>query len=196
MESTRNILNERRAQTKLIARLKGPHNGFMTIELGAVVANQTVTVQVRPRVPTQRRYLLCPPKYFTVKYSINPWMDPSKPVSTDLAVEQWTRLKQAYQGLGHTVEVIEPQPGLQPALLIEPHHHRRLVVQRPGAGVLHERIEWCVRRQRLRDDLIVIALEREVEREHDFQRIEVQGGQVQMVRRQVEHTFVLPVRVV
>jgi N-dimethylarginine dimethylaminohydrolase len=84
----------------------------MTIELGAVVANQTVTVQVRPRVPTQRRYLLCPPKYFTVEYSINPWMDPSKPVSTALAMEQWTRLTRAYLGLGHAVEVIEPEPGL------------------------------------------------------------------------------------
>lgn len=86
----------------------------MTIELGAMIANQGVTVEatVEPRVPTRRRYLMCPPRYFTVEYSINPWMDPSQPVSTSLAVEQWTALTETYERLGHTVEVIEPQPGL------------------------------------------------------------------------------------
>lgn len=86
----------------------------MTIELGAVVANQSVTVElgVEPRVPTLRRYLMCPPRYFAVEYSINPWMDPSRPVDTELAYRQWTELREAYQGLGHTVEVIDPQPGL------------------------------------------------------------------------------------
>jgi len=39
-------------------------------------------------------------------------MDPSQPVDQELAVRQWTELKETYQRLGHTVEVIEPQPGL------------------------------------------------------------------------------------
>ncbi|KAA2264945.1 amidinotransferase [Solihabitans fulvus] len=55
---------------------------------------------------------MCPPTYFTVEYSINPWMDPSKPVSTELAVAQWTELKETYERLGHKVELIDAQPGL------------------------------------------------------------------------------------
>jgi len=64
------------------------------------------------RVPTGRRYLMCPPRYYTVEYSINPWMDPSKPVDTALAMLQWTQLRDTYRRLGHDVEEIEPQPGL------------------------------------------------------------------------------------
>nr|WP_026360409.1 dimethylargininase [Amycolatopsis nigrescens] len=63
-------------------------------------------------MPTTRRYLMCPPRYFAVDYVINPWMDPSLPVDTDLAVAQWTELRDTYRRLGHTVEEIEPQPGL------------------------------------------------------------------------------------
>lgn len=64
------------------------------------------------RTPTYRHYLMCPPKYFTVEYSINPWMDPEKPVDTELAMAQWEELRKTYERLGHTVDVIEPQPGL------------------------------------------------------------------------------------
>jgi N-dimethylarginine dimethylaminohydrolase len=83
----------------------------MTIELDALTG-VTVEATVEPRVPTRRRYLMCPPRYFTVEYSINPWMDPSRPVDTDLALEQWTALKETYERHGHTVEVIEPVRGL------------------------------------------------------------------------------------
>ncbi|MEV0065446.1 dimethylargininase [Amycolatopsis sp. NPDC050768] len=64
------------------------------------------------RVPTTRRYLMCPPRFFAVDYVINPWMDPTAPVSADVAVAQWTELRDTYRRLGHTVEEIEPQPGL------------------------------------------------------------------------------------
>jgi len=64
------------------------------------------------RVPTPRTYLMCPPKYFVVEYAINPWMDPTRPVDTEVAVKQWTLLKETYQRLGHTVHEIEPQPDL------------------------------------------------------------------------------------
>ncbi|QFU94124.1 dimethylargininase [Amycolatopsis sp. YIM 10] len=64
------------------------------------------------RVPTTRRYLMCEPRYFAVEYSINPWMDPSKPASAERAVEQWRELRDTYRRLGHTVEEITPQPGL------------------------------------------------------------------------------------
>jgi N-dimethylarginine dimethylaminohydrolase len=39
-------------------------------------------------------------------------MDPSTPVNAERVREQWTALRQSYERLGHTVEVIEPQPGL------------------------------------------------------------------------------------
>jgi N-dimethylarginine dimethylaminohydrolase len=58
------------------------------------------------------RYLMCRPTYFAVDYAINPWMDPSAPVDTDLAVRQWTALRDTYRALGHTVEELDPNPGL------------------------------------------------------------------------------------
>jgi N-dimethylarginine dimethylaminohydrolase len=58
------------------------------------------------------RYLMCRPTYFAVDYTINPWMDPSTPVDTDLAIRQWTSLRDTYRALGHTVEEIDPIPGL------------------------------------------------------------------------------------
>lgn len=64
------------------------------------------------RVATARHYVMCPPRYFAVEYSINPWMDPGKPVDRDLAMAQWENLKATYERLGHTVDVVEPQPGL------------------------------------------------------------------------------------
>jgi len=82
----------------------------MSATLDAPLPSAEQIAQVR--VPTTRRYLMCPPEYFTVEYSINPWMDPERPVDTSLAVEQWTALKDTYEGLGHKVELIEPEPGL------------------------------------------------------------------------------------
>ncbi len=59
-----------------------------------------------------RTYLMCPPDYFTVEYSINPWMNPVHAIDLTLARQQWEQLRAAYLGLGHTVHVIDPQPGL------------------------------------------------------------------------------------
>jgi arginine dihydrolase len=59
-----------------------------------------------------RHYLMCRPVYYTVDYVINPWMDPTMPVDTDLAVAQWDALREVYQRLGHTVDIVEPVPGL------------------------------------------------------------------------------------
>ena len=58
------------------------------------------------------RYLMCRPTYFDVHYVINPWMDTSVPVRTDLALTQWTALRDTYRDLGHTVDEIDPIPGL------------------------------------------------------------------------------------
>ncbi|MFD7293134.1 dimethylargininase [Streptomyces sp. NPDC059897] len=64
------------------------------------------------RRATPRRYLMCPPAHFKVTYSINPWMDPAKPVDVPLAVAQWEDLVARYRALGHTVELLDPRPGL------------------------------------------------------------------------------------
>ncbi|MEU2878359.1 dimethylargininase [Streptomyces sp. NPDC007070] len=66
----------------------------------------------RPRSATPRRYLMCPPAHFTVRYSLNPWMDPAKPVDTPLAQAQWEQLREVYRSLGHTVAELAPVPGL------------------------------------------------------------------------------------
>ncbi|WP_234317595.1 dimethylargininase [Streptomyces rimosus] len=59
-----------------------------------------------------RRYLMCPPTHFKVSYSINPWMDPDKPVDLPLALAQWEVLRDRYRALGHTVEELRPRPDL------------------------------------------------------------------------------------
>lgn len=63
------------------------------------------------RTATRRRYLMCRPEHFAVSYAINPWMDPDRPVDRALALRQWERLVHVYEGLGHTVELIDPLPG-------------------------------------------------------------------------------------
>jgi N-dimethylarginine dimethylaminohydrolase len=60
------------------------------------------------RTATSRRYLMCPPAHFRVTYSINPWMDPTKPVDAALALFQWEDLRDRYRALGHTVETLDP----------------------------------------------------------------------------------------
>ncbi|GGR15581.1 dimethylargininase [Streptomyces roseolus] len=65
-----------------------------------------------PRESSPRRYLMCPPAHFKVTYSINPWMDPTKPVDLPLALAQWEDLRDRYLALGHTVELLDPDPGL------------------------------------------------------------------------------------
>jgi N-dimethylarginine dimethylaminohydrolase len=55
---------------------------------------------------------MCPPEFFAVGYAINPWMDPEAPVDVELAVKQWTGLRETLMALGHTVHVLPPGPGL------------------------------------------------------------------------------------
>ncbi|QES24849.1 amidinotransferase [Streptomyces venezuelae] len=55
---------------------------------------------------------MCPPAHFSVTYSINPWMDPTKPVDLPLALAQWEDLRDRYRSLGHTVELLTPDPAL------------------------------------------------------------------------------------
>ncbi|MEV7416138.1 dimethylargininase [Streptomyces sp. NPDC089919] len=81
------------------------------------------------RTARPRHYLMCRPSHFTVDYRINPWMDPAKPTDTDLAVLQWERLYALYQELGHTVDLVDPVPGLPD-----------MVYSANGATVLGDRV--------------------------------------------------------
>ena len=85
----------------------------MTIMTGAVLPTTgQQTAHPRPREATPRRFLMCRPEHFDVTYAINPWMDPSMPVDTALAVAQWETLRSTYEGLGHRVDLISPVEGL------------------------------------------------------------------------------------
>jgi N-dimethylarginine dimethylaminohydrolase len=59
-----------------------------------------------------RRYLMCPPTFFAVRYRINPWMRPDDPVDADRAGRQWRRLRDQLVSLGHHVDVMTPDPAL------------------------------------------------------------------------------------
>jgi N-dimethylarginine dimethylaminohydrolase len=55
---------------------------------------------------------MCPPTYFDVVYSINPWMDPNGQVDRALAIRQWSGLVEAYRSTGHRVDLLDPLPGM------------------------------------------------------------------------------------
>lgn len=64
------------------------------------------------RTASTKHLLMCPPKYFEVSYSINPWMDPTAGVDISRAHDQWSILRETYVSLGHRVDLIEPVDGL------------------------------------------------------------------------------------
>ena len=59
-----------------------------------------------------RRYVMCPPTFFAVRYSINPWMRPDDPVDVERAGRQWRRLRDQLVSLGHHVDVMTPDRAL------------------------------------------------------------------------------------
>jgi N-dimethylarginine dimethylaminohydrolase len=59
-----------------------------------------------------RHYVMTSPQFFAVDYAINPWMDTTNPVDTAVALTQWQRLYDIYRQLGHTVDLVDPVPGL------------------------------------------------------------------------------------
>ena len=66
---------------------------------------------------SQPRFLMCPPRYFAVTYSINPWMDPQAwadgaAALHETAQRQWSELQQALTAAGAAIETLGPSPGL------------------------------------------------------------------------------------
>lgn len=59
-----------------------------------------------------KHLLMCPPTYFDVEYEINAWMSLENRVDSSLAEQQWQRIKDVYEQLGHKVDLIEPVAGL------------------------------------------------------------------------------------
>lgn len=56
--------------------------------------------------------LMCPPDYFDIEYSINPWMKIGDAVDKSLAFSQWRQLIGILEGLGDEIRYIDPAPGL------------------------------------------------------------------------------------
>ncbi len=55
---------------------------------------------------------MCRPQYYGIEYEINPWMSRSRGAARDRAEAQWQALAELLRGLGVTVELLDPQPGL------------------------------------------------------------------------------------
>jgi len=95
----------------LIASIKVNIVYYMTISdvagtvTGAGLQSDVAATSQRTRTPRLRHYAMTAPAFFTVEYSINPWMDTSTPVDADLAARQWEVLRRTY-------ELVEPVAGL------------------------------------------------------------------------------------
>jgi N-dimethylarginine dimethylaminohydrolase len=76
------------------------------------VASAAPATAIAGSMPVQRHYLMCPPTYFAVRYSINPWMHPAQPVDVLAAIAQWQRLHDTLIALGHHVDVMPADPDL------------------------------------------------------------------------------------
>jgi len=61
---------------------------------------------------TPVRLLMCPPTEFAVSYEINPWMSLERRADGDRAIAQWESLRETLEGLGATIELERPEPGL------------------------------------------------------------------------------------
>jgi N-dimethylarginine dimethylaminohydrolase len=96
--------------------MRADERGSMTatyqVAAAGPVTGTIPAAQPRNRIAQPRAYLMCRPDHFTVRYTINPWMASGEPVDQALAARQWQSLHDAYTGLGHSVQLIDPQPGL------------------------------------------------------------------------------------
>jgi N-dimethylarginine dimethylaminohydrolase len=84
----------------------------MTIFADPPVSTSASQATATDRRARTRHYVMTPPQFFAVDYAINPWMDTSTPVDTAVALAQWQHLRDTYLRLGHTVDLVDPVPGL------------------------------------------------------------------------------------
>ena len=57
------------------------------------------------------KILMCRPDYFGIEYEINPWMDISKKVAYNTAVNQWNKLHETIEKCGAQIEMVAPVSG-------------------------------------------------------------------------------------
>jgi N-dimethylarginine dimethylaminohydrolase len=80
--------------------------------VGADDARRAAPSRRCARTARTRCYVMTSPEFFAVEYAINPWMDPAASVDRRAAALQWESLHQTYRSLGHTVDLVRPEPGL------------------------------------------------------------------------------------
>lgn len=57
---------------------------------------------------SRKRLLMCPPDYFDIEYSINPWMDVKNKVNKEKAFAQYEELKTSFKNVGAEVYELTP----------------------------------------------------------------------------------------
>lgn len=62
---------------------------------------------------------MCPPDYFSIEYSINPWMHPEKEQASDDKVRQWNQLHSAFAEVGAEISLVTPQKGLPDMVYVD-----------------------------------------------------------------------------
>jgi N-dimethylarginine dimethylaminohydrolase len=55
---------------------------------------------------------MCPPDYYGIHYSINPWMDVARQSDRPVALDQWRRLHDALVAAGARISLVPPVEGL------------------------------------------------------------------------------------
>jgi N-dimethylarginine dimethylaminohydrolase len=68
-------------------------------------------------VTNTAHFLMCEPRHFGVTYAINPWMDPTSwarrsHTLINASRREWAGLHRALRGLGASIELVPPAPGL------------------------------------------------------------------------------------
>lgn len=56
--------------------------------------------------------LMCPPDYYGIEYEINPWMSRQRQSDRQIAIRQWSALKQLLEEAGARIELLLPAPSL------------------------------------------------------------------------------------
>ena len=59
-----------------------------------------------------KKFLLCPPTYYDIRYEINPWMNTDNPIDKVKALEQYETLKYAYDALNVSYSELTPHDNL------------------------------------------------------------------------------------
>jgi N-dimethylarginine dimethylaminohydrolase len=60
----------------------------------------------------KKKVLICPPTYYDIRYSINPWMKVGEAIDRDKLQRTYEEIKRIYQNLGVEIHEITPDPEL------------------------------------------------------------------------------------